>query len=367
MKKIVLIAYCFLLGNTVFSQKSNYWKAFMNEDETLFGYKDLKGDIKIPPKFSSVYYTDKFEHIIAVTEKKKGIWESYYLTKAGKQVGNDSLYIFDNAIDCENEGFIRFTDTKTENVGMLDRNGRVVIPAQYNAISKVQNGMVMALKEAEKQYWEHTNHEGCNHYSWKGGKEVLMDTLNNVLIENFSYTDKLNFYSLLKTKTPHPDPIRVNFLAKNGTYFSFIDFEKEFSSWFLNELIVNFTEQKLLDASYNSISSWDAEKGWIHTHKKSFLAKNFLLIQKKIIETLNPDMEYTIFKSGLNPFIYEDSSFDQYYNNCREALEWKYPVMSVVVTYYKNKEIQQNHFDFLRTDNGYKLISVTIRDANLKL
>lgn len=366
MKKILLISYCFVLYSTAFSQESKYWKAFLNEDETMFGYKDENDNIKIAPKFSPIFYTDKFEHIIAVTEKNEDSWLGYYLTKSGRIVGKDSLYIFDNTMDCESEGFIRFSDDKTEKTGMLDSNGEVVIPAEYNALTHVQNGMVIGLKGAEKQYWEHTNHEGCNHYSWTGGKEMLMDTMNNVLIENFSYTNKLNFYSLLKTKTPHPDPVRVNFLAKDGTYFSFIDFEKEFSAWFLNELTVNFTEQKLLEASYDSISSWDAEKGWIHAHKNIFLAKNFLLIQKKIKETFNPGTEYTIFKNGLNPFIYEDSSFDQYYNNCREALEWKYPVMSLVVTYHKNSEILQNHFDFLRTDNGYKLISVTIRDSEFR-
>lgn len=366
MKKILLISYCFLIGSIAFSQKSNHWTAFMNEDETLFGYKDANGTIKIPPKFSSVYYTDKFEHIIGVIEKNNNTWEGYYLTKAGKKTGRDSLYIFDNTMDCESEGFIRFSDLKTENVGMLDRNGEVVIPAQYNAISKVQNGMVLALKGAEKQYWEHNDHAGCNHYSWTGGQEMLIDTLNNVLIENFSYTDKLNFYSLLKTKEPHPDSVRMNFLAKDGNYYSFIDFEKEFSGW-LNKFLVNLTKEKMLESSYNSVCSWDNDRGWVHTSKERFMDNNFLPIQKKMSVIMDSATEYTLFKSGLNPFIYEDPAFDNYYNNCREALEWKYPVMSVVVTYYKNKEIQQNHFDFLRTDKGYKLISVTLRDAEIKL
>jgi hypothetical protein len=55
-----------------------------------------------------------------------------------------------------------------------------------------------------------------------------MDTNNNILIENFDPDDNLNFFSLEITKTPHPDTLRRSFLAKDGSYYSFVGFEKEF-------------------------------------------------------------------------------------------------------------------------------------------
>ena len=53
-------------------------------------------------------------------------------------VGKDSVYIFDNTPDCENEGFIRFRDHKTDKAGMFNRNGNIVIPAEYNGYKLIQ-------------------------------------------------------------------------------------------------------------------------------------------------------------------------------------------------------------------------------------
>ncbi|MHC0443614.1 WG repeat-containing protein, partial [Flavobacterium sp. 3-210] len=77
--------------------------------------------------------------------------KSYYLTKQGKIVGRDSLYVFDNGPDCENEGFIRFTNHKTDKMGIFNSEGKIVIPAQYSALTKVRNGLIVVLKDAEKQ------------------------------------------------------------------------------------------------------------------------------------------------------------------------------------------------------------------------
>ena len=94
----------------------------------------------------------KFDEIIAVNDETNGKWESYYLTKAGKKFGNDSLEFYDNSPVCESEGFITFRDRKTDKAGMFNRNGDIVIPAKYNFLSKVVNGMSTGLIGAEKHY-----------------------------------------------------------------------------------------------------------------------------------------------------------------------------------------------------------------------
>ncbi len=56
----------------------------------------------------------------------------------------------------------------------------------------------------------------------------------------------------------------------------------------------------------------------------------------------------------------------EYFNNCGEAKEWIYPMMTIVVSHKNKKNFSQNHYEFLRTDKGYKLISVTIENEKIK-
>lgn len=151
MKRLLYICIFLFLNFSAVAQSNDIWIAFWNKDTTKIGFKDKNGNIKIEPKFSGFTTARKFENIIAVTEEKNGKWESYYLTKSGKIVGQDSLYVFDNGPDCENEGFIRFTDRKTDKMGMFNAEGKIVIPAEYSNLTKAKNGMFIGLKDAKKE------------------------------------------------------------------------------------------------------------------------------------------------------------------------------------------------------------------------
>ena len=357
MKNWTLIFLLLITNLSLFGQNNDVWTSFWNSDTTLIGYKDKNGVIKIEPKFELFSIARKFEDIIAVMEEVEDMYESYYLTKSGKVVGKDSMHIFDNGFDCESEGFIRFRDHKTDKAGMFNRNGEIAISAEYSDLTRVRNGMIIALKGAKREYWDNSR----EHWSWTGGKEMLIDTLNNVLIDNFPYTTNLNFFSIEKTKTHHLDPIREYFSAIDGSYFSFINFEKEFKQWLIDSLFVNLTTEKLINASFDTIT-WCSNKGWEKTNKRYFVTSNFETLKKRLLEILNPDCEYFISINGLNSYMYEGIEFEKYYNNCGEAKEWIYPLMEIVVSHKTQKKFTQNHFDFLRTDSGYKLISVTIRE-----
>lgn len=195
MKKIIIIFTFLVLNCSVFAQNKDTWISFWDKDTTHIGFKDKTGNIKIQPKFFSLTIANKFDDIIAVAEETPENWKSYYLTKSGKIVGRDSLYIYDNGFDCENEGFIRFKDPKTEKMGMFNGDGKIVIPAEYSDLTRVRNGMIVVLKGAEK----YTDPSG-EHFSWGGGTENLIDLNNKILIENFSNNDELNFYSVEKSK-----------------------------------------------------------------------------------------------------------------------------------------------------------------------
>ncbi len=360
IKLFILTFFTTISSLTLLGQSNDTWTSFWNKDSTLLGYKDKNNAVKIEPKFTGFTSAVKFENIIAVSEEKDGKLGSYYLTKQGRIVGRDSLHIFDNGSDCESEGFIRFKDNKTDKVGMFNKNGDIVIPAIYNDLTRVKNGMIIALKGAEKKYLE-----GAEYYSWVGGQEFLIDTNNNILIDNFKPGNNLNFFTLEKTKAIHTDTTRKSFLAKDGSYYSFIDFEKEFKQWIANELLINLTLKKFLSVSYDTIT-WETKNGWAKTNKVKLIKNNFAMLKSGLLEILQPKTDYFISSDKLNPFMFEGAEFQKYFNNCGESKDWIYPTMSIIISHADKKDITQNQFEFLRTDNGYKLICLTIGNKKMK-
>lgn len=354
MKLYIIACLLLLTTTTLLAQQNDNWISFWNKDTTLMGFKDKTGVVKIEPKFSGITTAGQFENIIAVMEEKNEQWFSYYLTKTGKIVGRDSLYFFDNTPDCENEGFIRFHDRKTDKQGMFNRNGEIAIPAAYNYLTLARNGMVVALTGAiKKQMGEH--------HSWEGGQLLLIDTNNNVLINDFAEGfGNTNFYSLRITDQPDNDSIRNNFKGVNGRFYSFIDYEKEFHSWLKKFLLHNFTKAALLKSSFDKISYWKEPEGWINESKTSFINRNYELIKSKLLALNSNKCEYNIFNEGLNYYIFESPEYRHYFNNCGQSKDWIYPVKNIVISYHK-KELKQDHFEFLRTENGYKLISVSAK------
>lgn len=365
MKHFLLIFLLTCLNTPLSAQSNDRWTAFYDQDSLHIGYKDKNGVIKIEPKFMGHTHANAFDHIIAVSEETDAGWENYYLTKEGIRVGRDSLHIFDNGADCESEGFIRFRDYKTDKVGLFNGKGDIVVPAVYNDLTRVNNGMLIGLKGAEKEYWVHDSHVGCNHFSWSGGEEVLLDTENKVVVENFPYDMSINLFSLEKSKTPTSDTTRKQFIATDGTYYSFVDFEREFRQWLIDDLLVNLTEEKLIQASYPTIT-WQSSSGWANTKREKFIADNFAILKSGLSEILETNCDYFIVQDGLNPFMFEGVEFEKYFNTCGDAKYWQYPIMTIVISHRDKKNFTQNHFDFLRTNEGYKLISVTIRNEQVK-
>ncbi|MFD2539626.1 hypothetical protein [Sphingobacterium chuzhouense] len=364
--KIIAALFLIMLGcRSERGQITDTWTVFYNQDSTLAGYKDKSGVVRIEPRFAGFVTAVQFNDIISGTERNGEKWTSYYLNKKNKVFGTDSIYIFDNAADCENEGFIRFRDRESDKVGLFDKNGDIAIPAIYNDLTKVRNGMLVGLKGGKKQYVRPNDPPADNYYSWVGGVEVLLDTLNNVLAENFPNDNKLDFYSVERTSKPSKDKSKKSFPSSDGKYITFIDFEKEFKAWLIDELLSDLGKEQVLQSTHDTVT-WESKEGWAKTGKQEFMDNNFQLLKRILLEINEPETNYAIFLNGLNPFMYDGEDFDEYFNNCGEAREWQYPVLSVVISYnYGTKDISQNHFDFLRTENGYRLISVTIRNAEI--
>jgi len=333
------------------------WFAFTDDTEKeLIGYKDKNGTVKIEPIFISFLIAQRFDNIIAVIEDKNETYEKYYLLKSGKKVGHDTLYISDNTPDCESEGYIRFEDKKSELIGMFNSKGKVAIPAQYNALRPMHNGLIVALKGAKKEYDNHDN--GCNHFFFKGGTTYLIDKNNKELIKDFNSSLELNFFSMKIVDKPLIEPNRENFLGINGKYYSFINDEKEFKSWIFSELIDNFSKEKFLNKSHDRIAIWSEDNKWILQNKELYYSKNFEVINRIFNYLKKKDAEYFI---GSEDFLdYGFSEFKNYYNSCGRLKKWKNPIYSIVVSYKKGFS-NRDSFSFLKTDNGYRLVSASLR------
>jgi len=70
--------------------------------------------------------------------------------------------------------------------------------------------------------------------------------------------------------------------------------------------------------------------------------------------------------NGLNRYIYTGKEYDIYFDDCSNAKINKYPVLELITEHDVGKNYKQNHYSFLKTDNGYKLISFTIRTKEIK-
>ncbi|MNX28004.1 hypothetical protein D3C86_580990 [compost metagenome] len=359
MKRLILLV--LFVNCPLLAQKNDTWFSFWDKDTTHIGFKDKNGNIKIEPKFMGMTIANRFENIIAVTEEEKDSWKSYYLIKNGNIVGRDSLYIFDNGPDCENEGFIRFRDPKTDKMGFFNGNGEIIIPTEYSDLTRVRNGMIIALKDATKK-------QDGEHFFWSGGKKFLLDINNKILIENFSYNDELNFYSLQKSKEKNQNPLRDNFIGVDGHYYSFINFDKEFKAWLKNDFLTDVSKENLLRHSYDKITYWKTKEdsNWISRPKAEFIKQNYKHLKSKLLELKMANSKYDIASGSLNQFIYVANEYDQYFDNCRQAKDWINPVKIIIISPQNKNESEQDHFEFLRTENGYKLISVSFRKEELK-
>ena len=299
-------------------------------------------------------------------EEGEGRQETYYLTKAGKKAGRESIYFFDNTPDCESEDFIRFRDRKTDQAGLLNSRGEIAIPAEYNDLTNVRNGYVAALKGAAKKCLDGVKNSGCEHFQWEGGIEYLIDTNNRIIIAHFKYDPILNFYSLKIGSEPDRDDNRRSFRGVDGRYYSFMDYQKEFQSWLDSKLLKSLSRETIMDHSYPEIYFWKEPDGWTKEASRELIHRNYDLIKSRLARLSQEKADYFISMDGLNPLIYEADEFDIYYNNCGEPKEWEYPVLSVIINDKTGRDLIQDNFDFLRTADGYKLISVTIKNRNLK-
>lgn len=389
-KTLLLIS--FFLSQFSFGQKNDVWIRFYDSATELAGFKDLNGNIKIPAKYENFTRADSFYNIIAVAEKIDSSYKSYYLLKNGRKVGQDSVFMFDFTYDCESEGKILFRDYKKDRVGFLDKNGVAIIPAIYNIASPFRNGLAIALRNAKRKCWDGSQDTlNCEHLGWSGGETVLINDKNEILADSLTADlNNINWYSLKINTRLLDTSIYITIPGNKGNIYSFVDYEKEFTKWFHSKFLrtLNLSDHRQLkEFLFPEIMFWNDKDGWTSLKKDSYLQSYPTSITKNRFEE-TPTKILSIRAEDLNYMIFEDKIYKDFYNACGSHNKEKYPVFDVILTYYQQRtkklnlsaptegsseniqlsdfdkkyEIRyQESFEFIRTKNGYQLLSVSLK------
>ena len=384
MRKIALILTLIFFTNLMAQDYT--WHTFFSEDGYTRGFKNENGEVMISPKFMGFTSAKKFRNIIAVMEEKSdNKYESYYLLKNGIKVGKDSLYVWDMAFDCESEGMIRFRNQKTDKVGFFDGKGKVTIPAIYSDALPFRNNVAVIIKDAKRTCFGgklYQKEKPCEHWTWENGTTQLIDKKNNVLINDFKYSYHIDLYSMKENDTTALS-YRLTQVGANNNYYSFNNYEKYFQEWlegltnrirynkdhkFKNTTILQRIIHKSISEIYvYGIKKQSTTKGVAKVDTKQFIESNATYLIKTFLALQKEDADYFISLGELNSFIWNEPLYEKYFDDCGEPFKAKYPVLSIVINQKKEGKSYQEHFDFLKTDEGgFKLNSVSSPNVRIK-
>lgn len=356
---------------SAFAQQKDVWHVFTDKEGYKYGFKDAAGRIRIAPRFMGCFAATDFVHVIAAMEETKAGLKSYYLLKNGKQFGRDSMYVFDFTFDTESEGFIRFRDPVTDKVGLFNSVGGIGIPALYSDMGRVQNGVVTALYGAMRQCADGDSMTNCEHWYWTGGRSLLLDSTNHVLIEDFKYTDGIDYFSMRVDVVPPPDTTRIVFKGTNERYYSFVDNEKRFQQFVADTFLKLNTAPDIISYCYPYIVYANAHiNQWTDKPAHAFIQDNYISIKKSI--TLIKDRNHNYFTSLTDDTPLTDKvqkSLQKKYNDGGRFNGLTKSFFELIIEHYKDStgnNLLQDQLIFIKIPGGFKLISVDIQSAPIR-
>ncbi|MEC4112797.1 hypothetical protein [Myroides pelagicus] len=290
------------------------------------------------------------------------------------RIESQNVYYYDNGTaDVASEGYIRFIDDQTRLVGLYDEKGEVAIPAVYNYLTRVENGLVVGIKGAEKKYLGNDK----EHFTYDGGDRLLMNVKGEVLVDDFTASKSLDFFSLsIEENNLIELPCRTYFKGNDGLYYSFVILEDFFQSFIMKDFIPGLRkegiEQYLQPNEFKLYYQiGDEDEGVYETLIKQGdtyyeVLKNedtsrVLSIVQKVLSPENKEKgAYFVGNTFLDPSIVGESV---YYDGHGEWLESVFPTFTYVITEDNNRKVKQHLFSFFRDINGnMKLYQVYIRN-----
>lgn len=327
-----------------------YWA-----DDSLMGYKNADSVVVITPKQMSATGAQSFVNVTPIVIMEEDRYRHYYLRRNGTIFGRDSVFFFDNAGDTESEGYIRFRERENDLMGMFSHDGKIVIPAEYNALSHVRNSLCVGLTGATKVNEDHSH--GCNHYRLEGGRKVLLNMTNEIVVDSFTNDDYLNYHSLETVSAPSSDPIRRSYRSRDGEFYSFIDYKKEFTLWLTETFLKkNCTEEFLKAHTFDSLSCSSKNRRSVEKNT-SFIESNFTVIMQNLREFQRDSSNNFISVGSASP--YSALNLQRYVEP--DYRRDRYPLFRVIINRKKGELEYQNGFEFLRTEKGYRLTDVVLR------
>lgn len=288
-------------------------------------------------------------------------------------VESKNVYYYDvGASDYESENYIRFKSDKNGQVGLYNDKGEIVVPAIYTDLSRVHNGMLYALKGAEK---ENIGHDGDVHYMMVGGETLLLNTKGEVLIENMdtpsSYS--LDMFSLKITEKPIENSYYKSYIGTNGMYYNFVYLEAYFEhfvkytflpstkdatwqSFLTKNLVVNIEEEGEDVGNYIAMGIQPFIKEYLSSVTQIF---DIVHSSEKNKYTLTYDVNDWL--SGMYSDEFERKEVKRYFNNGMWRVE-EFPLFELNIKEVRDDKTRSNHFQFYRDKEGQmKLYKITIR------
>ncbi len=352
-----------LCCQTTLAQSSTPWYSYYDSKKELIGYRDDRGNIKVSPHFTGLTQAKKFNHIIAVSDGFSR--KSYYLLKSGQQVGKDSLYTFDMMYDCEQENMIRFRDRKTDKVGFFDKEGEIAIKAKFNDAQPFYNGVAIVIYNGKRVCADGLpmdDKNPCEHWYWDG-TTALIDHVGHIVADSIrvEQLQNINWYSKRFVRHPTDTALHLYLKARQGGYYSFVDYQKEFTRWFYQNYLIRESNHIHL-STFDVICVEGLSKKTLRTFvsSKTFGRTYHKTLLKKLHAIKSHPLETHIISESLKDMIYTQAAFKSYFTDCGEPDSERYPLFNVVTTVNnaQGQFLHQEYLSFLRTEEGYKLIGV---------
>jgi hypothetical protein len=351
------------------------WVAYEDSVTGLFGFKDLHGNITVSPRYWDVP-TDTFRTIAFV-----GVPDSGWVCIDRKLNALFRPYIWDNGIDFFQSGLIRIQ--QGGKIGFADMEGRISIPPVYDYVLPFDGNHTAFYGGGRRVCLDKGVPDSlCEHMGWTGGRwgiiDKSIDTLIEPSIEDADISD-LSISSLTDNKPSSTSFIPIE--GKTRTYYlenirrSFDEFFRVFLKEVERRNFVFFKSvcHPVVKCTYcllNTKREYDRlvrKKLYIpgdfytETPEKeilpagTFIRNDFDLVFSRqaidgLLDTTRTavfvDFEYVHY---LFPFEH-NGAFLQGLDSQR-----RYYKITAMLTHYRGKDISyQEHFEFLKTDEGFR-------------
>lgn len=327
---------------------------------------------KYPHKLKIVEDSNRIRSFVEETDDG---FDIYYLIKQdnGEDLRVDNVYYYDIAApDYASENFIRFSDEKSELVGLYNDRGVAVISPIYSGLSRVHNGMLYALRDGVK---DNIGSNGDRHDVLLGGTTLLLNTNGEVLIEDMLAPDNtLDMFSLKITDEPILDSYYVSFKGVNGKYYNFVDlmvyFEVFVKEEFLPRTLDNSWEKYLSDNVAVNIEVKNENVGdYIVYDKKEMLTTQKDIVTKAFrLATSNDSTAYKVVYDvndwivTVDTELVDDKEKKIYLNKEGIWRSEEFPAFQVNIKEVVGAQTRSNHYDFYRNrKGGMTLYQITIR------